>query len=112
MQSLIVNVRANMEGKNMVLTDLTELDRIIRNAVREEIERFKDDDQVVRTREPEVYTAKDIQKIFKISSVTLWRWENDGILKPTRVSGKKKYYDAGTVQQLIDGGKVGKYVRQ
>ena len=112
MQSLIVNVRANMEGKNMVLTDLTELDRIIRNAVREEIERFKDDDQVVRTREPEVYTAKDIQKIFKISSVTLWRWENDGILKPTRVRGKKKYYDAGTVQQLIDGGKVGKYVRQ
>ena len=96
----------------MVLIELTELDRIIRNAVREEITRFRGEEHGRNIREPEVYTAKDLQKVFKISSVTLWRWENEGILKPIRVSGRKKYYDAGTVQQLIDGGKIGKYVRQ
>ena len=101
-----------MEGKNMVITDLTDLDRIIRNAVREEIARFRGEEKGERIREPELYTAKDLQKIFKITSVTLWRWEKDGILKPTRVNGRTKYYNAETVQQLIDGGKVGKYVRQ
>lgn len=101
-----------MEGKNMVITDLTDLDRIIRNAVREEIARFRGEEQSTKIRVPEVYTSKDLQKVFKISPVTLWRWENEGILKPIRVSGRKKYYDAETVQQLIDGGKVGKYIRQ
>ena len=96
----------------MVLIELTDLDRIIRNAVREEIARFRGDEKGERICEPEIYTAKDLQKVFKISSVTLWRWENEGILKPIRVSGRKKYYDAETVQQLIDGGKIGKYIRQ
>lgn len=100
-----------MEGKKVVLTDLAELDRLIRNAVREEIARYKGEEQSGKARELEVLTAKEVQKIFKITSVTLWRWENEGVLKPTQVRGRKKFYDAGTVQQLIDGGKVGKYVR-
>ena len=101
-----------MDGENVVITNLSDLDRIIRNAVREEIARFQGEAKACSPHDPEYYTPKDLLRIYKISSVTLWRWENKGILKPTRISGKKKYYDVSQVKQLIDSGKTGKYIRQ
>lgn len=48
---------------------------------------------------PAYLKTKEVRKILDCSGVTLWRYNKEGLLHPTKV-GSKYYYDADEVEQL------------
>lgn len=49
----------------------------------------------------ETFTAKEVQEIFKISAVTLWKWDTKGLTNPVQVQ-KRKVYLQKDILQLIE----------
>jgi excisionase family DNA binding protein len=45
-------------------------------------------------------TVEETAEIFKVSKVTLWRWQKDGTLMPIRIGGKTRYRESD-IQRLI-----------
>ena len=50
---------------------------------------------------PETMTATQVAEFFKISRVTIWKWERKGFLKPHRVF-KRKLYKRVEVMDLFN----------
>jgi predicted site-specific integrase-resolvase len=48
-------------------------------------------------------TRADVGQVFGRSSMTLWRWERAGLLKPVRILGKP-YYRAEDIEALAQHG--------
>lgn len=46
--------------------------------------------------------TKDIENLFSISRMTIYRWTKKGYLKPVRI-GKLNYYQKEDVENLIKG---------
>lgn len=69
-------------------SDLLEYDRHMRA---EQIKEFTSllDDHI--TSEVRLLTPKEASEKLKVSLVTLWNWDNRGILKPVRIGNKKRY---------------------
>lgn len=98
-----------MEEKKMVLVDVSELGRIVRDAVRTEIKNAlpqKDGADDMQG----YFTEKELENFLRCGRNTIWRKERQGILHPRKI-GSKKLYDKKEVQRLVEHGKLGKYVR-
>jgi predicted site-specific integrase-resolvase len=48
---------------------------------------------------------KDVQKLFHVSNVTLWKWEKKGKIKVVRLSPRKVYVERQEIDRLIAEGK-------
>lgn len=46
-------------------------------------------------------TVEDVCAKFKVNRVTIWRWENDGLLKGKRM-GRRKYYATADIARLLE----------
>lgn len=47
-----------------------------------------------------LYSIEEVMKIFNVSKVTLWRWRQEGKLKPVRGVTSKTQYLAQEVEEL------------
>ena len=99
-----------MDGENMVITNLSDLDRIIRNAVREEIARFQGEAKAGSPHNPEYYNTNELAELLSIDRTTIWTWEKKGLLKCKRV-GRRKLYSRKEINDLINSGKRSRYSR-
>lgn len=50
----------------------------------------------------EGYTARETAQLLHVNLSTLWRWQKEGKLTPTKV-GKKLFYRKEDVQRFING---------
>ncbi|MBQ8153823.1 MAG: helix-turn-helix domain-containing protein [Prevotella sp.] len=46
-------------------------------------------------------TVDDVCAKFKVNRVTVWRWEQDGLLKGKRM-GRRKYYAAADIEKIMN----------
>lgn len=51
-------------------------------------------------KQDELITSKEVQKLFNITPVTLWKWNKRGYLNPIKIGGKKLYYKRADVEKL------------
>ena len=51
-------------------------------------------------REAPTMTREEAAKALNVSLTTLWRWDNEGFLKPVKI-GKKALYRRGDVEALL-----------
>lgn len=51
---------------------------------------------LVNGNKDELLTAKQVREKFNIGSTTLWRWEQEGVLKPRRL-GRKVFYQESDI---------------
>lgn len=54
-------------------------------------------------RQDELLTSKEVQLIFDITPVTLWKWNKRGYLNPVKIGGKKLYYNRADIEKLQEG---------
>lgn len=47
-------------------------------------------------------TSAEIRRMFKISSVTLMNWKNEGRIKFKKLSNRKFLYDADSIDSMSD----------
>lgn len=50
---------------------------------------------------PDRLRSRDIRKLFNISSVTVWQWEQKKILNPQHISNRK-YYSKKDILKLLN----------
>lgn len=98
-----------MENKKMVFVELPELVRIVEATVSTAIKKFVPQKQE-ESEEDTWLTTKELESLLKVKRTSVWRREQEGLLKPCRM-GRKKLYNKAEVQRLIDSGKLSKYVR-
>jgi len=58
------------------------------------------DSQIQATKEDQYLSPNDTVAILRISKPTLWRWEKQGFLVPTKIGGKK-YFRKSDVDTLL-----------
>ncbi|TLF46925.1 helix-turn-helix domain-containing protein [Maribacter aurantiacus] len=64
-------------------------------------ERIEDLKKNFTPREPEEYlTAKELEDVLKISSVTRWEWGKKGILNPKKIANRV-YYLRSEIKELL-----------
>lgn len=51
-------------------------------------------------KQEELMTSKEVQKLFDITPVTLWKWSKRGYLNAIKIGGKKLYYKRADVEKL------------
>ncbi len=95
--------------KEMVLIEVSELDRIVRSAVRDEMSRTVDNIQG-ETLTDGYYNTNELADLLSVDRTTLWTWEKKGLLCSKRV-GKRKLYSRKEIHNLIESGKLGRYCR-
>lgn len=64
------------------------------------------DHELDETDELELLTAQQVLKVIPASLMTLWRWEQKGILVPIRI-GKRRYYGRVKIKRLASRGTNG-----
>lgn len=97
-------------GKEMVLIEVSELDKIVRSAVRDEFTRTIDSNSLGTTQAEGYYTTNELADLLSIDRTTVWAWERKGFLKPKRV-GRRKLYSRKEINELIESGKLARYCR-
>ena len=73
-----------------------DLETILRTLVRETIEQYE-----AEKTEPKL-TIKQVSKRLGVDPSTLWRWERDGYLTPTRI-GRKVFYKQADIETIEEG---------
>lgn len=96
-------------SKEMVLIEVSELDKIVRSAVRDEMSRTTD---LCRgeTHIEGYYNTNELAELLSIDRTTIWAWEKKGLLKCKRV-GRRKLYSRKEINDLINSGKLSRYCR-
>ena len=97
-------------GKEMVLIEVSELDKIVRSAVRDEMSRTTDNCQS-ETCDNGYYNTNELAELLSIDRTTIWTWEKKGLLKCKRV-GRRKLYSKREINDLINNGKLSRYCRE
>ena len=46
-------------------------------------------------------TPDEVARKYRISKVTLWRWDKDGLLKPIKM-GRKSFYRQSDIERVFD----------
>ncbi len=77
----------------------------IKAAVREEIEYQKQNDI-----NEKLLTPKEASDLLKVSLVTIWQWEKNGLLKRYLIGGKA-YFKNSEIMKEIESG-LGKYSKK
>ena len=96
-------------AKEMVLIEVSELDKIVRSAVRDEMSRTADCHQG-ESQVNGYYTTNELTELLSIDRTTVWAWEKKGFLKPKRV-GRRKLYSRKEIGELVESGKLARYCR-
>ena len=94
----------------MVLIEVSELERIVKSAVRDEFTRTIDSSSQGTTQVEGYYNTNELAELLSVDRTTLWVWEKKGLLKSKRV-GKKKLYSRKEINDLVESGKLGRYCR-
>lgn len=102
-------ILSNMK-KEMVLIEVSELERIVKSAVRDEFTRTIDSNSLGTTQVEGYYNTNELAELLSVDRTTLWVWEKKGLLKAKRV-GKKKLYSRKEINDLVESGKLGRYCR-
>lgn len=96
--------------KEMVLIEVSELERIVKSAVRDEFTRTIDSNSLGTTQVEGYYNTNELAELLSVDRTTLWVWEKKGLLKAKRV-GKKKLYSRKEINDLVESGKLSRYCR-
>jgi len=83
----------------MILAQITKEDLLgeIRSIIRETLKETTNESVAAK----EWLTGPETEKILKISSVTLWKWDNKGLTKPHTMNGNRKRYKKEEILQLM-----------
>lgn len=92
-----------MEAKIIQIQELSvsELSSIIRTSVREEISVLQQTASGTHENQEELLTRKQVLELLKISSVTLWKWQNSGRIYVYKFSNKCFYKKNELLSSLI-----------
>lgn len=85
----------NNSSQTLMIISKGDLERVVQNAV----------DRLLETREkkPEVYlSTEETAKRLDVDRSTLWRWNKDGYLVPTKWGGKVRY-KLSEVERILNG---------
>ena len=88
MNEIIGNVQYVINEDN-----LTELVKKILNQMKAETSEPKTEDRIL--------TRKEAAKMLSVDISTLWRWEKEGHLLPSRI-GKRIYYKYSEIQRITE----------
>lgn len=55
-------------------------------------------------------TSREVQELLKITSVTLWKYDKDGVTKPEKIGNRKRYnrFQINQLLQLKERKKTGR----
>ncbi len=56
--------------------------------------------KILENKKEKLFTRKETIEIFKIAEASLWRWDQLGIIKSTKVGGRK-YYSESEIQRIL-----------
>ena len=63
---------------------------------------WKEESELNRKKETEtLLTPDEVASKYRISKVTLWRWAQDGLLKPVKM-GRKSFYRQSDIERVFD----------
>lgn len=82
----------------------------LKEAIRETIAEVMTSPQQVDNERDTLLSSKELCNLLNVSSVTLWRMQKEGRLKPQRV-GRKVVFSKNEVMALVKEGKLSKYCR-
>jgi DNA-binding transcriptional MerR regulator len=95
---LILKILAMENVTQIHHTTKEELSDVFASLLDQRIEELKES---FTQRENEEYlTGKELEKILKISSVTIWSWSKKGILNPKKI-GNRTYYLRSEIKGLL-----------
>jgi excisionase family DNA binding protein len=83
-----------------VLTTETDLIKLVRSCIREELAEFNANLPEPETK-PVLFTRQETSELLGVSLVTLNAWEKNGVLIPTRI-GTRVRYRAEDVEQAMN----------
>lgn len=84
----------------------------VRQAIREEIGKYLENVVVQEVPvQPEYYDRKQLCKLAHISSSTLWRLEEEGLIKKMKF-GRRNLYSKADIDNLIKSAQLNKYSRR
>lgn len=75
---------------------------LIKEVVLTTIEEHQQTQQQTETFEDAEVTPDEAAKQLHVTKVTLWRWNNNGYLKPVRI-GRKSYYRQSDIDAIKQG---------
>lgn len=55
---------------------------------------------ILDNQDEKIYTREEVLQKFKISPVTLWRWDKLGVIKGKKI-GNRRYYPESEIKRLI-----------
>ena len=92
------NVEESLQTKQFIQYQLNkeDLETVLTKLVERIIERYE-----VAKREPKL-TIKQVSQRLSVDPSTLWRWERDGYLIPTRL-GRKVLYNESDIAAIEEG---------
>lgn len=101
-----------MLKKEFLNTESSNIEDLIFKAVKRCFEELFPNNMVNQNPADEgYYNSKELCNFLHISGISLWRRENEGILKCHLIGGKKLYSKI-EVQKLVESGKLAKYSRK
>ena len=84
----------------------------VRQAIREEKGRYIENVVIQKDpAQPEYYDRKQLCKLAHISSSTLWRLEEEGLIKKMKF-GRRNLYSKADIDNLIKSAQLNKYSRR
>lgn len=94
----------------MTIVNTADFKAAIKEAVAEALAEEREKQLEAKKQEEIALTSKEVMELLSITPVTLWRWEKENIITPTKV-GRKKLYNKAELVKLVASGKVTKYSR-
>lgn len=90
-----------MEQILVTTLQVEDLQNLIISSLKQVLKEITDEKNRTEENE-EILTTEDIQKIFKVSKVTIHKWKKKGIL-PYYKMGRKVYYKKSEIFGLLEG---------
>ena len=84
--------------ENIILTQTTRQELV--EEILSGVQALIKDSQEKQLLESEWLTSKEVLSVLKITSTTLWNYDNSGLTKPQKVGNRKRYKKLDIVQLL------------
>lgn len=63
---------------------------------------WKEESELKRNKEQQtLMTPDEVASKYRVSKVTLWRWDKEGLLKPIKM-GRKSFYRQSDIERVFD----------
>ena len=86
------------QATTLLMVNEVQLKNIVRDTLKEVIEQTKA--ETMAAKEEATMTREEVEKKLKVCKQTLWKWEQNGYLKPKR-AGRRLLYFKSDIEALL-----------